>query len=253
MKRTRQLIHLGAAALALCTAPTLMAADAAESTTTGNVTVVNDYLFRGLSQSNRDPALQAGLEYDHASGWYVGGWGSSISWLSDTSAPGARVSSSVELDVYTGYRTKLGDDWTVDGGLYEYYYPGSYPHGYTRPYTLEAYAGLGWRALTLKYSQTLGNAFGVADSRNSRYLDLSWNWEFSPGWLVNAHAGRQQISHLKAASYTDWKLGLTRNFANGYAVALGYYDTNARESVYTNTMGHYLGRATAVVSASKAF
>ena len=45
MKRTRQLIHLGAAALALCTAPTLMAA---ESATIGNVTVVNDYLFRGL-------------------------------------------------------------------------------------------------------------------------------------------------------------------------------------------------------------
>src|SRR5690606_33939082 len=130
MKRSGLLIHLGAAALALCTAPTLMAADA-ESSTTGNVTVVNDYLFRGLSQTNRDPALQAGLEYDHASGWYVGGWGSSISWLSDTSAPGVRVSSSVELDVYAGYRAKVGDDWTLDGGLYEYYYPGSYPHGYT--------------------------------------------------------------------------------------------------------------------------
>ena len=61
------------------------------------------------------------------------------------------------------------------------------------------------------------------------------------------------IAGTSAASYSDWKLGLTRNFDHGYAVALGYYDTNARRSVYTNAMGHYLGRATAVVSASKAF
>lgn len=252
MKRSRQLIHLGAAALAFCTAPTLMAAEAAASTT-GTVTVVNDYLFRGISQSDHDPALQAGLEYDHPSGWYVGGWGSSISWLSDTSAPEARVSSSVEIDVYAGYRTHVGDDWTVDGGLYEYYYPGSYPQGYTRPYTLEAYAALGWRTLTLKYSQSLGNAFGVPDSQYSRYLDLSWNWEFTPGWLVNAHAGHQQIAHATGASYSDWKLGVTRNFADGYTVALGYYDTNASRATYTNALGDYLGRGTVVVSVGKAF
>ena len=253
MKRCMRGMVWGMAVLVGSAATQAMADDAPASAVVGSVAVVNDYLFRGLSQTNWKPAVQPGIEYDHASGWYVGAWGSNISWLSDASTDAAHISSSVELDFYTGFRGNFGGGVSYDVGIYEYYYPGSYPHGYTRPYTLEAYAAVGWRALTLKYSQTLGNAFGVADSRNSRYLDLSWNWEFSPGWLVNAHAGRQQISHLKAASYSDWKLGLTRNFANGYAVALGYYDTNARESVYTNTMGHYLGRATAVISASKAF
>lgn len=251
MKRCNYLTHAGALALALCTIPPAMASDA--GTTTGNVAVVNDYLFRGLSQSNRQPALQAGFEYDHASGWYVGGWGSSISWLADTSAPARQVSSNVEIDVYTGYRGQLGGDWTYDAGLYEYYYPGNYPHGYTRPYTLEAYAALGWKSLTLKYSQSLGNLFGVPDSRNSHYLDLSWNWSFAPDWQLNAHAGHQQVAHATAAGYSDWKLGVTRTFAHGYAVALGYYDTNARRPLYTNAMGHYLGRATAVVSVAKAF
>ena len=93
----------------------------------GSATLTSDYLFRGLTQTNAKTALQAGLEYDFTSGLYAGFWGSSISWLSDTSTSKARVSSNVELDFYTGYRGKFNDDWGYDAGLYTYYYPGSYP------------------------------------------------------------------------------------------------------------------------------
>ena len=61
----------------------------------GSAGGVSDYLFRGLSQTDRQPAVQAGVEFDHASGWYLGGWGSNVSWLSDGSTAGAPVSGSV--------------------------------------------------------------------------------------------------------------------------------------------------------------
>jgi hypothetical protein len=46
---------------------------------------------------------------------------------------------------------------------------------------------------------------------------------------------------------------VTRNFGSGWSAALGYYDTNANASVYTNARGHYLGRATAVLSLARSF
>ena len=233
----------------------LMAEEVPSSKLVGSVNLVSDYLFRGISQTNRKPAAQAGLEYDHASGWYVGAWGSNVSWLSDASTPTEHVSNSLELDAYGGYRGSFATDWSYDVGLYEYYYPGSYPSGsgYTRPYTTEGYASLGWKGVSLKYSYSFTNLFGSADSKHSGYVDLSWNYEVSPGWLINSHVGHQDVVHTHGASYSDWKLGVTRNFDSGYSVALGYYDTNAKKLTYTNADGHYLGRAIAVLTLGKSF
>lgn len=215
--------------------------------------VVNDYLFRGISQTDRKPAVQASIEFNHASGWYLGGCGSNVSWLSDAATSAAPVSSSAELDLYGGYRGGLAGDWSYDVGVFRYQYPGSYPAGFTLPNTTEAYAALAWKSVSLKYSYALTTLFGYADSKHSSYADLSWNQEFAPGWLLNAHVGHQQVENVSSASYSDWKLGVTRNFASGFAMTLGYYDTNANASTYTNAHGHYLGRATAVLSVARSF
>ena len=238
--------------MASALAPAL-AGEAPASKWVGSAGVVNDYLFRGMSQTNRKPAVQAGVEFDHASGWYLGGWGSNVSWLSDASTSVAPISSSVELDLYGGWRGSFGGDWSYDVGVYRYQYPGSYPAGFVLPNTTEAYAALAWKSVSLKYSYALTDLFGYADSEHSGYVDLAWNQEFAPGWLLNAHVGHQQVENVAGASYSDWKLGVTRNFGSGWSAALGYYDTNANASVYTNARGHYLGRATAVLSLARSF
>jgi uncharacterized protein (TIGR02001 family) len=230
-----------------------IATGAPASSWSGSVAVVNDYLFRGLSQTNRKPALQPGIEYDHASGWYAGAWASNISWLSDTSSSGAPLSSSLEMDFYTGFRGSFATDWSYDVGLYEYYYPGNYPAGFTRPYTTEGYVSLGWKGLSLKYSHAFTNLFGFPDSKNSDYVDLSWNYQFSPSWTVNTHVGHQDVANTPGFAYYDWKLGLSKSFDGGYAVSLGYYDTNARKGNYTNAYGHFVGRATGILTLSKSF
>src|SRR6185312_2417238 len=216
-------------------------APAAASPIVGSATLASDYIFRGLSQTNRKPAVQAGIEYDFADGLYLGLWGSSISWLSDTSTPTAPVSSNVELDFYLGYRGKLSEDLGYDAGLYTYYYPGSYPQGFTRANTTEIYGLLSYKFLSLKYSHALTNTFGFAHTKYSGYVDLSANYEFAPSWVLNAHAGHQRIDGISIASYSDYKLGVTKNFDKGFSVALAYCDTDAERSVYTNPFGHFLG------------
>jgi len=219
----------------------------------GNLSGVSDYLFRGLSQTSQDPALQGGFEYGSADSWYVGAWASNVSWLSDLSSPDLPISNSLEVDVYAGWRIPLNDAWKLDIGAYTYYYPGDYAHGITRPYTTEGYVGLLWSFFSLKYSHAFTNTFGFADSKHSDYLDLSGNWEFTPSWVLNGHVGHQRIKNVDDASYTDWKIGVTKNFSNGVAVAVGYYDTNAEESAYTNPQGEFLGRSTGVLSVTKTF
>lgn len=219
----------------------------------GSAGAVSDYLFRGISQTDRRGAVQAGVEFDAPGGGYVGGWGSNVSWLSDASTPAAPISSRVELDLYVGWRGRFGGDWSYDVGVYRYQYPGRYPAGFTLPNTTEAYAALAWKSVSLKYSQALTDLFGVAGSVGSRYLELAWSRELAPNWQFDVHLGRQQVQHLSTAAYTDWKLGVTRRFGHGWSAALGYVDSNASRALYTNARGRYLGGATAVLGVARSF
>ncbi|HVJ61363.1 MAG TPA: TorF family putative porin [Tahibacter sp.] len=227
--------------------------DAPASTVTGTLALTSDYLFRGISQTDQDPALQGGVEYAHASGLYAGAWGSNVSWLSDLSSAGTPISNSVELDAYAGWRGNVTDALKLDAGIYSYYYPGNYPHGFTRPYTTEAFVGVAVSVFSLKYWHSVTNLFGFSDSKNSGYLDAAVNVEFAPTWTLNAHAGRQRIKNNSLAAYTDWKLGVTKAFDGGWSLAVAYQDTNADRAAYTNPHGAYLGRSTGVATVTKAF
>lgn len=219
----------------------------------GSVALTSDYLFRGISQNNQEPALQAGLEYAADSGFYVGTWGSNVSWLSDTPVPDNDISNSVELDFYGGYRGKFGDTVGFDVGALYYWYPGDYPSGFNSPDTTELYFGISAGVFAAKYSYALTDLFGYTDSDGSGYLDAAVNWEFVPTWTLNAHAGKQWIESNEDFEYVDWKLGVTKSFEGGFAIALAYSDTDAEEALYTNVHGNYLGDDTVVLTLTKTF
>ncbi|CAB3914318.1 hypothetical protein LMG26686_05179 [Achromobacter mucicolens] len=218
---------------------------------TANVTLASQYRYRGLMQTNNQPAIQGGFDLAHASGFYLGNWNSSISWLNDSNSD---VSAPVEMDFYGGYKGNLTNSVPVDLGVLQYYYPGDYPSGYTSPDTTELYAGIGYGPVMFKYSLALTNLFGFADSKYSQYFDLSGNFDTGIwGLVINAHAGRQIVRNVYNGSYTDWKLGLTKDFGQGLSVSLAYLDTNADRAVYTNTRGRDMGRATGLLSVTKTF
>lgn len=239
-------------------AATLMAIDthadgAPSSPWSGSLVFTSDYLFRGISQTDHRPALQGSLEFDQAGGWYVGGWASNVSWLSDGATSARPVSNSLEFDAYAGKRGQFGDGLTWDMGLYAYEYPGRYPPGYTSPGTLEGYAALGWKMLTVKYSRSFGNLFGVTDSEGSDYVEIAWQQPLGKDWALYAHVGRQRVAGHADANYTDWKLGVTRSLGSGWSLSFDWHDTDARRLVYSNLRGDYLGRSTAILSLTKTF
>ncbi|WP_374482242.1 TorF family putative porin [Zoogloea sp.] len=243
---------IASALLAACAAlPSLAnAADAApapEHTFTSNVTLASEYIYRGIGQTNRKPAIQGGFDYAHSSGLYAGTWASNVSWLTDGSST---VSNSIEMDFYGGFKNTVGD-FGYDVGVLQYFYPGS---GYgNNPNTIEGYIAGSWTFLTLKYSHSFSDLFGWTDSKNSGYLDLTAAYELSPGLNLIGHVGRQKIhGDNSGASYTDYKLGVTKDIA-GVVVGLSYINTNASQAFYTNAFGKDLGKDRVQLTITRTF
>ncbi len=240
-------------------------ADDSPNSFSGNVSLVSDYIFRGISQTNNKPAIQGGFDYSHSSGFYAGVWGSSISWIEDatyfTPSPG-QINSSVELDTYLGFKGSTTGDVSYDVGYLRYNYPGTYPGGFTSPDTDEIYGSVGYSIVTAKISYSLGDLFGVADARGSTYVDLSASYPIpDTSFTVSAHAGRQTYRGSTAdalnaagttATYTDYKVGVSTDFS-GFSLGLMYTKTNADSGgFYTNAFGRDLGKGTVSVSLSRA-
>src|SRR5215510_13079620 len=110
-----------AAALAvpvLAVAQTPAPAAPATPAVTGNIALVSDYRFRGITQTFEEPALQGGFDYAHASGLYLGNWNSNVS--QGAGYPGGNL----EMDFYGGWKKAFGD-FGLDVGFIYYYYPGT--------------------------------------------------------------------------------------------------------------------------------
>lgn len=220
-----------------------LAEETSPHTFTANVGVTSDYIFRGISQTAGKPALQGGVDYAHASGFYLGAWGSTIKWVEnfqDRSVP-------VEIDLYGGYKNTFGGgDWNYDLGFIAYNYPGSKDtpaNVSAKADTQEIYAAIGWKFLTAKYSYVTSSHFigwygGVnggdtsKGTRGSDYLELNAAYDLGNGWGVTGHIGKQRVKNFVSvgnfkANYIDWKLGVTKDVGFG-VVGLAYTDTDTK-------------------------
>lgn len=213
-----------------------------------NAALSSDYRFRGISQSRFDPALSAGADYTHnPTGFYLGTWVSTIKWIKDIPGGGA----SVEVDLYGGKRGEIVKDVSYDVGVLTYYYPSN--HLQPNANTTEIYGQVGYGAAYVKYSNSLTNAFGASDSKNSGYLDVGLNIDAPMGVTVNLHAGHQTIKSHSEASYTDFKIGATKDFgfATGSVAIIG---TDAPDNgFYVTPAGKNTGKNGVVFSISKTF
>ena len=217
-----------------------------------NAAVTSDYRYRGISQTRLQPAVQGGADYtNNPTGLYVGAWASSIKWTKDAGGDG-----SVELDIYAGKRGDIVKDVTYDVGVLTYVYPsnglGSMP-GFVSANTTEVYGQLGYGPAYIKYSHAVTNLFGFVDSKKSGYVDLGANIDAGNGVTANLHVGHQEVKNSSAASYTDWKIGATKDFGI-VTGALAVIGTNASESAYASPAnGKFLGKTALQLTISKVF
>ena len=185
-----------------------IAADSPHSVT-GNLYLVSDYQFRGVSQTDEDPAIQGGFDYAHSSGFYLGVWASNVEF-------GAANS---EWDVYGGYAGSAGD-LGYNVGLLQYIYP-----DYSDAGTTEVYAGVTYKQFGLKASYTVSDEyFDVTNSDGTVYWDATANFALPAGFTLGLHYGYTAGSGDQI-DYSDWKIGINKELA-GFNVGLAYVDTD---------------------------
>jgi uncharacterized protein (TIGR02001 family) len=187
-----------------------------------NVGLVSDYRYRGISQSARKPALQGGIDYADKSGFYVGNWNSTIEWIKDTADASQSARGPLEMDIYAGYKSSITELIGYDIGVLQYYYPSNSLSGvtnYSNANTTELYGALSVGSLILKVSDSVTNLFGYLGSKNSMYVDLSYNKDFGNGWSGAAHYGNQSIRATNAVlvtygvtDYSDYSVSLNKDF-----------------------------------------
>lgn len=231
-------------------------------TVTANVGFVSNYLYRGISQTGAKPAIQGGFDYAHASGLYVGAWGSNVSWVPASSA-------SLELDTYFGFKNSLAGDLSYDVGFLRYNYPGIYASTTTKADTNEIYGAISWKWVTAKYSYSLGDTFGVPDASGTSYMELNASYAMADsGVTLGAHYGKQTYKGSSAKynaaiaagspTYSDYKLSASKDLS-GYVVGLAYSSTNATKGGFYTTAPLAdgstidLGKGTAVLSVTHSF
>jgi uncharacterized protein (TIGR02001 family) len=190
------------------------AADESESNLSFNAAVVSDYVFRGISQTRFDPALQAGVNYNFGdSGFYAGAWGSNIDF-------GPADGSDVEVDFLVGYNVDLSDDWNLDLGVTRYNYLGSNT-GVDDDYS-EFIGSVGYKEM-LTFTLGYANNYVGVSSEKQLYFGVAGSWEVGNGFNLTAGAGHTNFDTF--TDYTDWTLGVNRDFGP-VNIGVNYYDTN---------------------------
>lgn len=167
---------------------------------TATLGVTSDYRFRGISQTDEDPALQGRLDWAHSNGIYVGAGASNVDF----------PDASLETEVYGGYTFKHGA-YNFDAGLIGNLYPGadnSFDYDYYEgKLAVGRNAGPVSTMASVHYSPDFfagsGDAVYTAFDVSAPVMDT--------GFKVSGNAGYQWIDDetaFGASDYADWSVGV---------------------------------------------
>ena len=206
---------------------------AALAQVSSTVTLTNDYDFRGISLSAKDPAVQASLDYAHESGFYVGAWASNADF-----GPGSDV--DYEVDLYAGFTGGSEEGLGWEAGIVYYLWPGGqYPEGsgFDDLDYPEIYAGLthGMFSGKVWYS----NDYSATDE-DGFYLEGNVAIPLPANFTLNLHAGYSWGDYWKdliGDESLDYSVGIGYTVGH-FDLGLKYVDTDTdvivRDDVFNN-------------------
>ena len=216
----------------------------------GSAALTTDYVFRGISQTDENPAVQASFEVGFDNGIHLGIWGSNVDFDADE--------PSLELDYTAGYAWEWAPGRSLDLGLIYYDYPGGdadedYLEGYVQLALADFGIGLNYSSdyfgqtdtfwyVFADYSLALGTVAGSevrADFHiGSSFFDSEEEagvFFAVPTTMVTTTSGGESVQNIVAAvdvddSYLDWSVGLSTQYRD-FALDLRYHDTDVDSDV----------------------
>lgn len=168
----------------------------------GNIGVMSNYLWRGVTQTSDTAAVSGGLDYSHTSGAYAGAWVAEVS-------PLAAESGQYEMDLYAGYAAEAGG-FSYDVGVIKYVYP--IDDGGTVQVDAdfaEVYISAGFGPATLYVASTFAKE---ADPQFEKDLYFSLSADFEVAGLgMSALYGDYDFDDPAGTDYSHYYLGLSKD------------------------------------------
>lgn len=184
-------------ALSTVLAASMVASFSAQAgSVSGNVGVTNNYIWRGVTQSNDLSAVSGGIDYDHGNGLYAGTWISNLS--------GAQY----EQDLYLGYGFAVGGGVDLDVGYIMYTYPvGNANADFEELYVNATYENFGAGiALTLGSDDDTTAEFSDGDM----YLYVSAEFELKKDLNLTVLYGDYDFDNAAGVDYSHIQLALAK-------------------------------------------
>ena len=183
----------------------------------GYLTLVSDYVFRGASQSNENPTIQAGVDYLHPGGVFVGVFAAHTDFPRNAfgSYPG-----QIELDAYLGYSRAAGRDWSWDVAALHYDFPDSTGFDYSYD---ELAANLHFRDV-LRLGATASNDAG-AGGASGWTAEIELRQSLDDRFQLSGSLGHYEFARSDWSDYLYWDLGVSA-ITGRWTFDLRYFDTD---------------------------
>lgn len=196
----------------------------------GTIWFTTDYVFRGLSNTNENPAIQGSLDYTFK-GFYVGIWGSNTNITAE----------AIEIDFYGGYAGSLGNLGYDIMGIYY-----SYPDGSDDPEinAFEAHLGLTYTFAGVPLEPTLGVGYNYSpdfygEDGTGNYVNGTLDLALPYGLGLGGEIGYQDVKGDKTTGkgsgmnggdgfdYVHWRVSVNKDIKDWFTLDLGYHDTDS--------------------------
>jgi uncharacterized protein (TIGR02001 family) len=208
-----------------------------EHSFSANIGAVSNYMFRGVTQTGDKAAIQGGIDYEHASGFYAGTWISNVDFGDtlllerdeDDNITGIETigSPGYELDAYLGFSTSINDDLSFD--LNAIYY--AYPDGSDLDFA-EIGGSATWKWATLGLAYTVwgqaADAPGVEDNEalfieGDLYYYASLDFALPYDFGLGLYGGYYDFDYNDGGNdYGHWGVSISREAGDFGTFSLNY-------------------------------
>ena len=213
----------------------------ARSNFSGTATLTTDYVFRGLSQTDKNPAAQVSFDYNHPVGVFLGAWASNVA--------NSVSEGNLEIDLYGGYKGQLSENLGFELSAIYYWYPGG--GNDPEPDYLELHGGVNYAFANIPLEPKIGLGLNYSpdfygEDGNAYYINGTLRLTLPYKFGLRFEVGYQNVEGDKTTGngggpdsedgydYLFWHISLSREIL-GFNLDLSYWDTN--EEQYFGTIG----------------
>jgi len=180
------------------------------------LTGATEYVWRGVSQSNQNPAIFGAVNAAFGNGFYAGLGAENVDF-------GAGVPIDVEYDMWAGWGGKLSD-FDVSLTAIRYGYLNAPSGSDLDTYDFKGAIGRSFEKVNLGVNVFYTpDYFGVEES--AVYYEAVAGYKINDKWSIDGNVAKQTISN-SSADYATWGIGASYAVTDNVTLDLRYLDTD---------------------------